>query len=130
MAGVGLPILLGAATAVAALFPLGGSALIWLPVSIYAFYSVSHGVGIFLFLWGFLVVGLTDNFLRPILIGSEAKLPIVLVFIGVIGGFRVYGLMGLLLGPVIVACMLAFVKIYRQELQHILKLEAQTEGHK
>lgn len=130
LAGVGLPTLLGAATAVAALFPLGGSALIWLPVSIYVFYSVSHGVGIFLFLWGFFVVGLTDNFLRPILIGAEAKLPVVLVFIGVIGGFRVYGLMGVLLGPVIIACMLAFVKIYRQELQHILKLEAQTEAQK
>jgi predicted PurR-regulated permease PerM len=55
-----------------------------------------------------------DNFLRIFFIGSRAKLPILLLFFGLLGGLSVYGPKGLFMGPLVVALVLAFLKIYRQ----------------
>ena len=75
----------------------------------------SAGRGLFLLVWGLGVVGLLDNFLKPVLIGSRARMPFMLIFFGMIGGIRLYGLLGFILGPVLVASFLVFVKIYREE---------------
>ena len=65
--------------------------------------------------WGIFVVSLVDNFLRPILIGSRAKLPILFLFFGLLGGVKVYGPMGIFLGPLVIALLIAFVRIYKEE---------------
>lgn len=117
MAGVPSPVVLGFGTVLLALIPFVGAAAVWLPISIYYMVSASVGKGIFLFLWGLLVVSLVDNFLRPILIGSKARLPILFLFFGILGGIKVYGPMGLFLGPLVVALMIAFIRIYREEFQ-------------
>ncbi|MCX5783224.1 MAG: AI-2E family transporter [Elusimicrobia bacterium] len=113
--GVPAPISAGVATGLAALFPFGGSALVWLPLSIYWIFFQSAGWGIFLLLWSAIIVGLLDNLIRPVLIGAQAKLPVILLFLAVLGGLRTYGFKGILLGPLVVACVIAFVQIYRQE---------------
>ncbi|MBI4051757.1 MAG: AI-2E family transporter [Elusimicrobia bacterium] len=113
-AGVPLPFFLGFATAFAALVPPLGPALIWLPTGLY-YLTQSKWVGIFLLVWGGGVVSTIDNILRPILIGDKAKLPILLLFFGIMGGMRVYGFLGLILGPILIACTLAFIQIYREE---------------
>jgi len=123
VAGVRMPIFLGIATGVAALLPFGGSALVWAPVSVYVFLSHGTGWGIFLFLWGLIMVAWLDNLFRPFLIGTQARLPIALLLLALLGGLRSYGLRGLLLGPLLVACVIAFVQIYRQEFH-----EPQTES--
>lgn len=109
------PTLLGFLTMFTALIPFVGATLVWLPISIYYFTQGIVGKGVLLFLWGALVVSLVDNFLRPIVIGSRAKLPILFLFFGLLGGIKIYGAMGLFLGPLVVALLIAFARIYREE---------------
>ena len=75
----------------------------------------STGWGIFLLIWAIGVVGIIDNFLKPILIGSRAQMPFILIFFSIVGGIKLYGFLGFILGPVLVASFLSFVKIYREE---------------
>lgn len=125
MAGVPSPVVLGFLTIFASLIPLVGAVVIWLPVGAYYLAQGATGTGIFVLLWGALVVSMIDNFLRPILIGSRARLPILFLFFGILGGIKVYGPMGLFLGPLIVALLIAFIKIYREEYS---ALAARHEG--
>lgn len=115
MARVPSPVSLGFCTTFVALIPVIGAGMVWLPVSLYYLIQGSIGKGVFLFLWGSLVITLVDNFLRPILIGSKARLPVLFLFFGILGGIKVYGPMGLFLGPLVVALVIAFIKIYQEE---------------
>jgi predicted PurR-regulated permease PerM len=110
IAGVHLPVLLGLATGVVSL--LGASFIITFPVALFMFKD-STGWGIFLLVWGMVVVGWLDNLLKPYLIGSRARMPFVLVFFSILGGLKMYGLLGLILGPILIASLLTFIKIYR-----------------
>ena len=60
-----------------------------------------------------MLVSGVDNFLKPILIGSQARMPILLVFCAIIGGLNVYGFTGIIIGPILIAMLLAFIRIYR-----------------
>ncbi len=68
------------------------------------------GWGIFLLLWGLLVVSTVDNFLKPMLISRGSDLPFVLVLIGVLGGAVAFGFIGVFLGPVLIAVGYALLK--------------------
>jgi predicted PurR-regulated permease PerM len=72
--------------------------LVWLPVVIWLGYRGENGLAIFLFIWGTFVVSTIDNFIRPYLISQGARLPLLLIFIGVIGGLFAYGFIGLFVG--------------------------------
>lgn len=106
VAGVRAPALLGGITALVALVPFGtpfvwGSAGIWLLVT-------GHTVeGIGLLVWGTLVVSSVDNLIRPMVISSATRIPFLLVMFGVIGGLIAFGPVGLFLGPVVLAVLLA-----------------------
>ncbi|MBI4249035.1 MAG: AI-2E family transporter [Elusimicrobia bacterium] len=115
VAGVPFAAVLGLATAFFAVMPLGGAVLVWLPVALFQFSSENYGVATFIFIWGMFVVSTIDNFLKPILIGSKAKLPTFLLFFGILGGLVVYGPVGVLVGPTVVAIVLTFIKIYQEE---------------
>lgn len=108
-------IVLGFATIFFALIPFVGAAAVWLPVSLFYLFQGSMWKGWGLLAWGMLVVSLVDNFLRPILIGGRTKLPIFFLFFGILGGLKVYGPMGLFLGPLVVALVIAFIRIYQEE---------------
>lgn len=114
IAKVPVPIFIGLLTSFAALIPVGGTSLIWLPLGIIFIFVRSPEWGIFIILWGFLLVGLIDNILRPILIGKYAKLPIFLLFLGIFGGISVYGPIGIFLGPLLISCVITFLEIYKQ----------------
>ena len=115
VAGVRFSVVLGFATAFFALIPIIGATTVWLPVSLMLIAKgwVVPGVG--LMIWGALVVSMVDNFLRPFIIGEQAKLPIALLFFGTLGGLQAYGPIGLIVGPLIVATVLAFAKIYGEQ---------------
>lgn len=72
--------------------------LVWLPVVIWLAYRDETALAVFLFIWGFFVVSTIDNFIRPYLISQGAKLPLLLIFVGVIGGLLAYGFIGLFIG--------------------------------
>jgi predicted PurR-regulated permease PerM len=106
IAGAGAPIFLAALTTVCGLIPFAVPALLvgvvlWLVVS-------GHTVaGVGLAIWGSIVVGWTDHLLRPFLISREAQTPFLVVLFGVLGGLAAFGLVGLFIGPVILAVLLA-----------------------
>jgi len=79
-----------------------GPILVLLSATAWAFYSLGAGWGIFLLVWS-LVVGLMDNFVRPLLIRRGADLPLLLIFAGVVGGLVAFGIVGIFVGPVVLA---------------------------
>ena len=79
-----------------------GPILVLLSATAWAFYSLGVGWGVFLLVWS-MVVGLMDNFLRPVLIRRGADLPLLLIFAGVVGGLVAFGIVGIFVGPVVLA---------------------------
>ena len=64
-------------------------------------------------LWGTLVIGMIDNFLRPKLVGERTKLHELLIFFAVLGGLQVFGVLGIVLGPVVLAITLALMDVFQ-----------------
>lgn len=87
--------------------PFLGTGLVWVPVALKLGMGGDWTKAAAVTAWFCLVVGLSDNVARPLLIGANARIPIPLVFIGVLGGLSAFGPSGLVLGPVIVALMLS-----------------------
>lgn len=114
LADVPAPALFGALTSFAALVPFVGTSLVWLPLAAAMFFWKGLKTGLFVLFWGLIVVGLLDNILRPILIGKGAKLPIFLLFLGIFGGIKVYGPLGIFMGPLLISCVTVFLQIYRE----------------
>ncbi len=112
--GVPLPVLCGVLAFFLSLVPMVGPAILWLPVSVWYLYTGETGTGVGVFLYGLLIVSPIDTFLRPIIIGEKAKLPVLLLILAILGGLMTYGPLGLFLGPVLVAVGLAVARIYRE----------------
>ncbi|GLI95368.1 AI-2E family transporter [Methylocystis echinoides] len=105
--GVGTPILLGALTAVTALVPFLGTVAVWGPIGLWLLLSDQIGIGLALLAWGAFIVNPTDNILKPLLISNATDVPLVIVLFGVMGGLLAFGLVGLFLGPLILAVLFA-----------------------
>ncbi|MFB6291795.1 MAG: AI-2E family transporter, partial [Candidatus Nanohaloarchaea archaeon] len=93
--------------------PVVGATLVWIPAAIYLFIIGSPAAAVFLTLYGFFVVGLIDNFLRPILVDRTAKLNPAVIILGVIGGVYVFGAAGLFLGPIILGALKAALTVFK-----------------
>ncbi|MBI2088256.1 MAG: AI-2E family transporter [Deltaproteobacteria bacterium] len=115
LVGVPFALLLGVATAFTALFPIGGSALVWLPAALYLYLQGTYVQGTILLLWGVGVVGMIDNVLKPLFIGSRLRLPTLFLFFGILGGLSLFGALGLILGPVLLALLAALLDLYLKE---------------
>lgn len=90
-----------------ALLPLFGAALIWMPFAIYFLANGAIWQGMGLLVYGVLVVGLVDNFVRPYLVGQATKMPEFVVLISTLGGVATFGLQGFITGPVVAAMFIA-----------------------
>jgi len=112
LAIVGIPsaVVLGVVGAALSLLPVGGTALIWGPAALILAAQGRYGAAIFLALWGALLVGLVDNFLKPIMISGRAEVPTLAAFLGVLGGLAAFGAVGMFLGPVLLALTLALLR--------------------
>ncbi|WP_043703636.1 AI-2E family transporter [Leptothrix cholodnii] len=106
VAGVKAPVFWGAATAVIALIPFGAP-LVWGSIGLWLLLQGQLGAGIGLLLWGGLAVSWIDNLVRPMVISGVADIPFLLVLFGVMGGLAAFGLIGLFVGPVVLAVLLA-----------------------
>lgn len=120
--GIPSPFLWGSVMAFFALLPFIGPPIVWLPIALmqilegYSDGNTSLIIkGILLILYGTLVVGTIDNLLKPQLISDRADVHPVLVLLGVLGGLKVFGIMGFVIGPLLLALFMAFVKIYEEE---------------
>jgi len=85
-----------------ALIPYGPP-IVWVPAGIWLYSEGKVGMSIFMFIWGLGLISTVDNFLRPYLISQGSKTPFILVFCGVIGGALAFGLVGIFLGPILLA---------------------------
>ncbi|MGA7178296.1 MAG: AI-2E family transporter [Thiobacillaceae bacterium] len=106
VAGVPAPGTLAAVTALIALIPFG-TPFIWGGASLWLLFSGKTAAATGLFLWGTFVVSWVDNIVRPLVLAGATKIPFILALFGVLGGLAAFGLVGLFLGPVILAVALA-----------------------
>ena len=102
IAGVPAALLLGVATAVLSLIPIGPP-LIWGGAAIWLFYQGTVGWGIFMLLWGVFLISGVDNVVKPLLISRGSNLPFILVLFGVLGGVLAFGFVGVFIGPTLLA---------------------------
>jgi predicted PurR-regulated permease PerM len=113
-AGVGAPVFLAALTTVCGLIPFAAPA-IWACVWAWLLLEGNTVAGIGLLIWGGVVMGWTDHVVRPFLISREAQIPFLVVLFGVLGGLAAFGLVGLFIGPVILAVLLAIWREWQHE---------------
>ncbi|MBT9590759.1 MAG: AI-2E family transporter [Thiobacillus sp.] len=106
VAGIEAPALWGAITALVSLIPFVGP-VVWIGLSIGLLAHGETQAALGLFLWGALVVSWIDNLIRPLVISGPTRIPFLLVFLGVLGGLNAFGLIGLFLGPVLLAVSVA-----------------------
>lgn len=114
---LGIPgaVVWGVIMALLSLIPLVGAFLIWGPVAIYLFAVGEWVQGLILVGFGAGVIGLVDNFLRPILVGRDTKLPDYIVLLSTLGGITLFGMNGFVVGPLIAALFVAFWEIFMRE---------------
>jgi predicted PurR-regulated permease PerM len=108
--GLASPLVFGVLAALAALLPFGGTAVIWIPAAIVLATQGRWGATIFMVIWGTLLVSLVDNIVRPMLVSGRANVGTLTVFIGVLGGIAAFGAIGLFLGPVVLALIIALIR--------------------
>ena len=113
--GLPVPIFFAAVTFLTALIPVIGASGVWLPLVIYLITSQQYGRAVALFFLGTLVISLIDNLMKPALIGKKTKLPYFLLFFGILGGIKLYGLMGIFIAPVILSLFFVLTKIYQEK---------------
>ena len=113
--GVPIALLLGVATSVMSFIPILGAATVWFPVFLFLLMSGHYGKAIFLLVYKLVVITTIDNVLKPLLIRGKTNIHPILLFLAIFGGLKIWGPIGLLAGPVLVAVLLAVLKIYRQD---------------
>ena len=115
ISGLPSPVVFGVLAAVCALLPVGGTAFVWVPGALLLGAQGRWGWAIFLAVWGALIVGSADNVLRPLLISGRAQISTLAVFFGVLGGLAAFGMIGMFLGPVLIALALAVFRFAEED---------------
>jgi predicted PurR-regulated permease PerM len=110
--GLSAPIFWGVIMGFFALLPLVGTWVVWLPASVWLMATGQVGKGILLAVLGLAIVASIDNFLRPAMLADRARMNGLLMFISLLGGVAVFGLIGLVLGPVITATVSGLFEAY------------------
>ncbi|HTR02730.1 MAG TPA: AI-2E family transporter [Thermoanaerobaculia bacterium] len=108
--GVPSPLVFGVLAGVASFVPLVGTGLVWVPAVLYLWVQGVAWKTVFLLVWSAVVVGSADNVLRPLLASGKSRVGTLTVFFGVLGGLATFGFIGLFLGPVILALVLALLE--------------------
>lgn len=112
--GVPYSVLLAGATAFLSLIPYGGP-LVWVGVAIYLGLGGDYLRAGIMVGWGTLVIGAVDNLIRPLVIGGRTQISTIFLFFGILGGLQAYGFLGMFLGPAVIAILIAFARIYREQ---------------
>jgi predicted PurR-regulated permease PerM len=122
-------VLWGFVMSVLSLLPVGGSAFVWAPVSAYFFAVDQTWKGVFLLAWGVLVIGTSDNLLRPYLMkkAGAQSIHMLLLFFGILSGIGVFGFSGVVFGPLLVAFVVGIVRVYREHYGRRARQRAATE---
>jgi predicted PurR-regulated permease PerM len=120
VAGIEGAALWGTIMMILSIIPGIGAALVWVPAVIIVFLTGQHLTAILLAAWCAAVVGTVDNFLRPVLVGRDAKMPDLLILIGTLGGLFLFGPIGFIVGPIVCGLFLTVWDIYGTTFREIL----------
>lgn len=112
--GISSPVLWGFAMAIASFLPIIGPFIIWMPAAGYLILQGAIVKGIALIVIGIFGIGLIDNFLRPAIVGSRTRMHYLPLFFTVLGGIKVFGLIGIILGPLVFALFLSVIEAFRR----------------
>jgi predicted PurR-regulated permease PerM len=130
IAGVPAAMLLGVATAFLSPIPVGPP-LVWAGAAFWLFQQDQMGWAIFVILWGLLVVSTVDNVIKPLIISRGSSLPFAIVFLGVLGGAVAFGVIGIFIGPTMLAVgyrlMMEWTTAYETPIVVVAELEPQQD---
>lgn len=111
--GIGSPIFWGSVMSLMSFVPMFGTGIVWVPASLLLIFQGAYMKGLALVLIGVLVISMIDNVLKPLIIGGRTKMPTVIIFFTVLGGIKLFGLLGLVIGPLVFALFLSVFEIFR-----------------
>lgn len=116
LAGIQSPVLWSVVMMAFSLLPFGGTAIVWVPAGVYLLLTGETGSGAFLLIWGTAIVGTADNFLRPwVLTKTGARdLHPMLLFFAILSGIGLFGISGIVFGPLLLALLVTIIQIYRE----------------
>jgi predicted PurR-regulated permease PerM len=112
--GLSAPIFMGVLIGFCSIVPVVGSALIWVPAAAWWAFNGSWGKATLILIICGGVAGLADNLVRPLLLRNRTRLNDLLLFLSILGGLQVFGLLGLVIGPTIVAAALGIFRVYTE----------------
>ena len=120
LAGIDSAAFWGTVMAILSMLPIVGAPLVWVPAIVYLFLSGQILAGVLLSAWCAAVVGVIDNVLRSVLVGSDAKMPDLLILVGTLGGLFLFGPIGFIVGPIVCGLFLTIWDIYGTTFRDIL----------
>jgi predicted PurR-regulated permease PerM len=124
LAGIGFwiagisPVLWGTATAFASLIPMVGAAIVWLPAGLILLAMGKIWAGLFLLIWGIVLISSADNFLRPFLMQGATEVSPVWILFSILGGLDLFGFAGILIGPLLLSMAITLILIYKEAYAH------------
>lgn len=121
IAGVENTVFWGTIMAFASLIPYIGASLIWFPMAVAFFLQENWIWGGFILAWGLTAVSFVDNVARPVLIGTRAKMHPLATFLAVLGGLYIFGIKGIIFGPIILSLTITIIHIYQLEYKEVLR---------
>ncbi len=113
--GVESPVLWGIVMIILAMFPFVGPMFVWLPAALFKIFVGDYFNGFGLLLFGLFIVSTIDNIVRPKIVGAKGKIHPVTVVLGVFGGIELFGLLGIIIGPLVLSLSLVFLDLYLVE---------------
>lgn len=126
--GVDNALVLTVLATVLSITPIVGPFIIWIPVSVYLFTSGHSGVALGYLLYNLIIVSTVDNVLRSYLVSRRTNLSPAVILVGMMGGAFIFGIMGLIIGPLILAYFLVFLKSYKDRTLYSLFSDKTTES--
>ena len=117
IAGISAPVLWGSVMAFFSIIPALGPSIIWAPAGIILLVSGNVWQGVFVLIFGGIVISFSDNLVRPRLVGRDTEMPDVLILLSTLGGLSLFGITGFVLGPVIAAFFLAMWAMFQEDYQ-------------
>lgn len=110
--GLSSPILWGSVMFLLSFLPGIGTAFVWVPATIYLLATGGYIKALIMFIWSALIVSLIDNFLRPFIVSGKTNLHPLLIFFSILGAISVFGLVGIVAGPLLISIGQAIVELY------------------
>jgi len=128
---VGIPPLFwGTMMGMAALIPVIGTGLIWIPMAIYLYLFVNPSWAMFFLLWNIIIVTSIDTILRPILMRKAAQVSPFYIFFAILGGIHAFGALGIFYGPLILSFLMVMLKIYSEEYNEVLTSRSDFKSYR